>query len=235
MFKNVITFFLFWLLFGFASSAQTLNPKLDSYCKDVVDDLKSVSIEKAHILDEIAVEIFSSVKQQNKCRIVFICTHNSRRSHMAELWFHTAAMYYGISNIKTFSGGTEATAFNKNAVDALERVGFMFLKSDSLSSQTAYKVSLSASGQKRLMFSKKYDHKVNPQEDFIAVMVCSEADKGCPIVSGAKARFSLPYNDPRLFDNHPDVKEKYDETCSLIAHEMFYLANKLKQMADSNK
>lgn len=78
------------------------------------------------------------------------------------------------------------------------------------------------------MYSKKYTDSQNPQSDFGAIMVCSDADKSCPLVEGADARFSLPYDDPRYYDNSPSQELKYDETVREIAREMFYLVDQVK-------
>ena len=76
--------------------------------------------------------------------------------------------------------------------------------------------------------SKMYTHSVNPKSNFVAVMVCSDADQSCPVVDGASARFSLPYDDPRYFDNTPSQDLKYDETVDLIGREMLFMIGYLK-------
>jgi len=72
-------------------------------------------------------------------------------------------------------------------------------------------------------FSKVYAAAPNPQADFLAVMTCSDADAACPQVKGATKRFSLPYDDPKVFDGTAEEVFKYDERCQQIAREMFYL------------
>ena len=72
-------------------------------------------------------------------------------------------------------------------------------------------------------WSKKYDDAPNPQQDFCAVMTCSEADKNCPIVFGALDRISLPYNDPKEADGTPEEAARYDERCLQIAAELWYV------------
>ena len=47
---------------------------------------------------------------------------------------------------------------------------------------------------------KTYGDDANPDSGFAAVMTCSSADKGCPIVYGAAARFATPYVDPKVSD-----------------------------------
>lgn len=68
------------------------------------------------------------MKAGEKAELIFICTHNSRRSHIAQVWAQTAATYYNVPNVVAYSGGTEATAFNPRAVKAMEEAGFKITK-----------------------------------------------------------------------------------------------------------
>ena len=60
-------------------------------------------------------------------------------------------------------------------------------------------------------FSKHYAEKSNPQSGFAALMVCSEADTGCPFVKGATLRVSMPYLDPKIYDDSAFETAKYAE------------------------
>ena len=84
------------------------------------------------------------------------------------------------------------------------------------------------------MFSKKYADKTNPQEKFAAILVCSSADKGCPVVFGADARFAIPFDDPKSFDDTPQESEKYLERCRQIAREMFFVMSYTQQTLAEN-
>lgn len=53
-------------------------------------------------------------------------------------------------------------------------------------------------------------------------MVCSSADKGCPIVFGCDFRLSLPYDDPKDFDDTDLEEEKYDERVRQIGREFLF-------------
>jgi arsenate reductase len=72
-------------------------------------------------------------------------------------------------------------------------------------------------------FSKVYDQAPNPREGFIAVMVCSDADKACPFVSGSLARIAIPCVDPKVADGTKGEALTYDERCEQIAREMLYV------------
>ncbi len=211
-----------------AANAEKFNRKLQKYVEGVEIEYGQIAESRKEPLNEIVAQIITDLEKYDVVQPLFICTHNSRRSHMAQLWLNTAAGFYGIDGIKPYSGGTEATAFNKNAVAALQRAGFSFTEIEHVG-QKAYIATTGVGGIERLMFSKKFDDKVNPKKNFFAVMVCSEADESCPLIPGADNRISLPYDDPRYFDNTPSVDVKYDETCRLIAREMFFVMSEVKK------
>jgi arsenate reductase (thioredoxin) len=60
-------------------------------------------------------------------------------------------------------------------------------------------------------FSKLYSDARNPQKDFAAILVCSEADAACPTVIGASKRIPAPYMDPKMYDGAPFEAAKYAE------------------------
>ena len=159
--------------------------------------------------------------------IIFICTHNSRRSHFGQVWAATAAAWYGIEGVKTYSGGTEATAFNPRAVAALERAGFKV--EDPGGVNPRYKLTFAAGESSLECFSKIYDDAYNPQENFVAVMTCSEADEHCPFIPGAILRIPLTYEDPKEADNTLEETARYDERCRQIATELFFLFSHIKK------
>ena len=66
--------------------------------------------DRKTLLDDLTDYVITQTAAGSPVRLIFICTHNSRRSHMAQLWAQTAAAYHGVAAIETFSGGTEATA-----------------------------------------------------------------------------------------------------------------------------
>ncbi|MDX2190424.1 MAG: protein-tyrosine-phosphatase [Bacteroidota bacterium] len=147
---------------------------------------------------------------------------------MGEVWGQTAAAYYGVDSVFFFSGGTEATAFNIRAANALKRAGFSVSTSPG-GKNPKYFVSPDKSNSSWILYSKKYTDIQNPQQGFCAIMVCSEADKSCPVVPGAVARVSLPLEDPRYYDGTPSEQVKYDETSKQLAREMFFLFDYVKK------
>jgi len=155
-------------------------------------------------------------------RLVFICTHNSRRSHLSQIWAQTAAGRYGVAGVETFSGGTEATAFNPRAVTALRRAGFTIPEPEA-GANPRYQVRCHAEAPPLVCFSKVYGDASNPRSDFYAVMTCSQADQNCPVVAGAAQRIALPFDDPKAFDGTLEEAAQYDERCRQIAREMLFI------------
>lgn len=214
-------------VFSFAQSEVKLNNSLKKYATSVSTEFDKISEERKKTLIELATFILENKEKTNKAVLTFICTSNSRRSHIAQLWMQTASIYYGIDSLTTFSGGTEATEVNIRAIDALKRAGFSITR-PSITLNSPYYVNAGIGLNSWVLYSKKYDNFQNPKSNFIAVMVCSDADKSCPIVSGANARIGLPYEDPKYYDNTPSEQQKYDETCRLIARELFFVCDYLK-------
>ncbi|MCH2449718.1 MAG: protein-tyrosine-phosphatase [Gracilimonas sp.] len=200
-----------------------MNQELKSYITGLKSNFDSIPSERKEQLREVADYICSKKESGEKARLNFICTHNSRRSHLAQIWTATAAHYYGIQNLESYSGGTEAKAFNPRAIAAIERAGF---KVDNPGGENPrYEVSFRDNGKPMICFSKKFDDDFNPKTNFAAIMTCSEADENCPFVPGAEFRKSIIYTDPKEADSTDREAEVYDERCRQIATEMFYMMN----------
>lgn len=201
---------------------RTLHPDLQRYVNDrVLPAVAAIPAERKESLDLIVAFVKERKAGGATADLTFICTHNSRRSHLSQLWAATAAWSFGQDHVRTYSGGTEATAFNPRAVAAVERSGFQVVKPEG--KNPVYEVSFAKGHAAEHCWSKKYDDAAKPQKDFCAVMTCSEADKNCPIVFGALDRISLPYNDPKEADGTPEEAARYDERCLQIAAELWYV------------
>ncbi|WAC14167.1 protein-tyrosine-phosphatase [Dyadobacter pollutisoli] len=206
---------------------KVLNPKLSAYINTIKEDFSKIPKDRLAELDKIAQFIEKQVKAAQPAQLTYICTHNSRRSHFGQIWAATAAAYYDIPNVKAYSGGTEATAFNERAVAACVRAGFDVAKI-SEGKNPVYHVSYADGTEPVKAFSKKYNDSSNPQSNFCAIMTCSQADEACPVVKGAASRVAIPYNDPKEFDGKPEEAAKYDERCKQIATETLYVFSKVK-------
>ena len=199
---------------------------IDEYIVNFKDSIDAiVPAQRKKSLDQLAAFIREKNSSKQSVDLIFICTHNSRRSHMSQLWAQTAAHYYHVENVHCYSGGTEATAFNHRSVRALRKAGFSIEQADS-SENPVYMVTYTTSADPIKGFSKKYDDAPNPMEGFVAIMTCSQADKACPVVAGAVERVAIPYEDPKVADDTPEEEGRYDERCRQIAVEMFYVFSK---------
>lgn len=198
-----------------------MYPDLTSYIHTIKDNASDISEERKHKLTQLADYIRTKKESGEPTKLTFICTHNSRRSHLCQIWSAVMADYLGLDHIETYSGGTEATAFNPRAVAAIQRVGFKV--KDPGGENPRYNVFFDEDKEPLICFSKTYDDSYNPRNDFAAVMTCTDADENCPVIPGAEKRFSIPYVDPKESDDTPREKETYDERCRQIATEMYYL------------
>lgn len=195
--------------------------KLRNTIDQLTQHFDRIPQERKKLLQEVAEYIGSELRQNNTVKLNFICTHNSRRSHLAQIWTQTAAAHYGIDGVQTFSGGTEATAFNPRAVAAVERAGFHIKNPGG--NNPMYEVKYGASSSPMICFSKTFADEVNPSKEFAAIMTCSDADENCPFVPGALFRKAVTYRDPKESDGTNQEKETYDERCLQIGKEMFYM------------
>lgn len=200
-----------------------------AYISEIVSDYDSIPRERRGRLEELAAYIKEKVTRNSPVDLVFICTHNSRRSQLAQVWAHTAVYHYRIPGVASYSGGMETTAFNPAAILALVRAGLRIEKRDD-SANPVFSIRFAEEEEPVTAFSKIFSDPVNPPGGFAAVMTCSDADEACPVVPGAESRFSIPYKDPKVADNTPEEKVKYDERCRQIATEMFYLFGQVNKL-----
>jgi len=207
--------------------SPNLYVPLENYCQNFKNEFHLISEDRQQQLEELAHYIFQKQNNNQLTKLNVICTHNSRRSHIGQLWLAAAALFYKKNNIHTYSGGTEATAFNHRSVAALRRVGFEIVTADSAVENPIYFATFGFSHTPLKMFSKKYDHANNPEKEFAAIMVCSDADEACPVILGADDRFALTFEDPKRFDDTNLESKKYDERVRQIGREMFYLMSKV--------
>lgn len=209
------------------TSNTALFPNLQTFFNEAKLNFEQISVDRKDALKLIRDYIRNKQDLNSKIELVFICTHNSRRSHISQIMAQAAAAYYGITNVYCYSGGTEVTAFNENAVHALQQMGFEIIAKDD-SPNPVYEVAFANNAGKLKAFSKQYTDIVNPQKDYGAVLTCSSADASCPIVQGADGRFKLPYEDPKLSDGTPQQTAVYLERSKQIGTEMLYVFSLIK-------
>jgi arsenate reductase len=188
----------------------------------------TISSERKTILLPLIDFIQEKVGKQQEVRLNFICTHNSRRSHLSQVWAQTAAAHFNVKNVFCYSGGTEATALFPMAAKTLEQSGFQ-VKALSEGKNPIYSIKYSENEHPIIGFSKTYDDSFNPQSAFAAILTCSQADGACPFIAGAEKRIPITFEDPKAFDNTPQQEEKYKERSIQIATELFYIFSQIKK------
>ncbi|MGB2423847.1 MAG: protein-tyrosine-phosphatase [Flavobacteriales bacterium] len=214
-----------------------LHPDLAATAEALLADTAGIESERKVELRALGSWVAEAVVEGRSAELIFICTHNSRRSHLAQVWAQVGADAAGLKGVSTFSGGTEATACNPRTVAAMQRAGFEVAEVDRENGPTnpTYAVSAGPSWPEMRCFSKKYGHLSNPQEGFAAVMTCSSADKGCPIVEGSGARFSVPYVDPKVSDGKPEEAATYDARLRQIGTEMLFVMGYAARLVDASR
>ncbi|MEQ2005859.1 MAG: protein-tyrosine-phosphatase [Limisphaerales bacterium] len=211
-----------------SASSPGLLPALQTYVTEVASELDRVPAERRALLNAIATDITARLATGKRADLTFICTHNSRRSHMSQIWAQTAAYHYGLDQVSAYSGGTDVTACNCRTVTAMRRAGFD-IQDATAGDNPLYLVRYAGDRPPIRAHSKLYNAGTNPKREFIALMTCSSADKSCPIVKGAIARHAIHYTDPRLCDDTPTETAAYNERCREIAREMFYIMAEVRR------
>lgn len=204
---------------------MALFKELETFISTI--SVENISIERKKTLQLLVDFISEKEKNGEVINLNFICTHNSRRSHMSQVWAQTLAHYFKVQNVFCYSGGTEATALFPVVGETLKNTGFEIEKL-SENKNPVYSIKYAENAHPVIGFSKKLDDNFNPKSKFAAVMTCSQADEGCPVVFGAEKRIPITFDDPKAFDNTPLQLEKYKERSEQIASELFYVFSNIR-------
>lgn len=189
---------------------------------------QKISEERKDVLQPLIDFIQQKIQTKNPVNLNFICTHNSRRSHLSQIWAQTASAYHKIPDVQCYSGGTEVTALFPKVTETLETQGFLVLKiSDT--DNPVYAIKYNEDSFPIIGFSKKYDHPFNPETGFAAIMTCSQADEGCPFIPGAEQRIPVTFEDPKISDGSSSQDSVYKERSLQIAADMFYVFSQIKK------
>lgn len=190
--------------------------------KVLIHKISSERINELEALIEFGIE-----HSDKEFALLFVCTHNSRRSFFCEVWGQVAAEHYSMSNITTYSAGTEATAIYSETINALINSG---LKIEKITENENPVFALRYNETKRpiIGFSKTIDNHSLPVNNVAAIMTCDNANDNCPFIPYAKSRIPLTYEDPKKYDGLPNTEEGYLNKSLEIASEMFYIMNQIK-------
>ncbi len=189
---------------------------------------QTISNERKAILSDFAKHLQSKIDANEIINVIFICTHNSRRSILGQVWFQTLSDYFGFKNMYSYSGGTESTKIAELIIKTLKNQGFS-IDIIAKTNNPIYAIKYNENHPTIIGFSKEFSHSFNPQSDFIAVMVCSDADKNCPFINTANKQIAITYQDPKLFDNTNQEEEKYLERSLEIGSELFFVFSELRK------
>lgn len=209
------------------AKGSTFYPELRGYLVERIDEFATIDVSRRSELERVSFFVRTQLRQSLPAKLTFICTHNSRRSHLSQVWAQVAADYYGIQGVETFSGGTEATAFNPRAVAALIRTGLRITTENEMDGNPHYEVRTHDDAIPQICFSKVYDAPPNPTRGYCAVMTCAQADDACPLVMGCDLRIPIRYEDPKIGDGTEREASLYDERSRQICREMLYMMSKV--------
>ncbi|MGB1308521.1 MAG: low molecular weight phosphatase family protein [Oceanihabitans sp.] len=202
-----------------------LFSEIEQFVKNI--NIASISSKRKALLNPLIAYIQTKVSNNQVINLHFICTHNSRRSHFAQVWAQTLATYFNIKAVNCYSGGTEVTAVFPMVTETLQDSGFNINKL-ATGKNPIYSIKFAENIHPIIGFSKKVEHAFNPKSEFAAIMTCNAANEACPIVLGAEKRFPITFDDPKAFDNTPQQKAKYQERSLQIATDLFYIFSQLK-------
>jgi arsenate reductase len=205
---------------------ETISINTEDFFKNALNTLK-LDKNRRQLLTSIAQFIAEEIKANKKVNLNYICTHNSRRSQLAQVWSSYACNYFKLSEVNSFSGGTAITAFYRNTVKTLQEVGFNFQIVEFSHQNPVYAINYKNCINPIIGYSKLYDDEYN-KKPFIAITTCSNAEENCPFIPDTIERFHLPFNDPKSFDNSLNQAEKYMETNKQIAGEIHFIFEKIK-------
>lgn len=191
-------------------------------------DSSAISEQRKQVLQPMINYLVKKHNANQAIALNFICTHNSRRSHFAQIWATTIANYYGLNGIRYYSSGTEATAVYKSVIESLQNIGFHIQQEDS-TSNPQYFISFTEEEENPIIAYSKTIESVQPKIPFAAIMTCSQAAENCPFVPGAEIRVAIPYEDPKVSDGSAQELEHYQQKSKEIATEMNYVFATLKQ------
>lgn len=222
-------------------NGQGFYAKLKEYCSELPREFKKIPGERKIVLEQIGDYIYKTTSERETARLLYICTLNSRRSQFAQVWAQTAAYYYKLKNIKTYSGGYSEDAINYRILEALKKAGFSITAAEGYSQNPVYLLSIGQRYPDIFIFSKKYDFWQNPNEKYTTILCSKDLIDMNFKPAGTEEVFPLPYEDIQIYDNSTGNLLKNDEICHQVAREMFYVmdyvsrAKKLKKKRKSGK
>lgn len=177
------------------------------------------------VLHNAATYIGDRIRAGKSVHLMFVCTHNSRRSQFAMVWASIFAHHFGLPNVHCYSGGTEVTACNERTVAALKRAGFQVSSRGESRGEENPVYRLESQGRYPTIECHSSLFHEADLDEFAAMMCCAQVDQDCPLVPGAQVRIPLHYDDPKAFDGTEEESVQYDASCRLIARDMLQMCS----------
>ena len=201
-------------------SRATLDPALAAHLDTLTASLDAINEPHCSAGRQLAGWLADRYRLGVSVPVVVVCTGNSRRSMLGAMMGNAAAAALGLPEFRFTSAGTSPSAFNPRTVAALRAIGFSIEPTGDEAPRGSenlinprYRVRWGTwDGQELIEFSKALGDPALPSSGFVAVMVCDEADAGCPVVPGAATRVSLPFPDPKAADNSSEEAARYAAT-----------------------
>lgn len=188
---------------------------------------EKISNERKETLKSLVDYIQLKRSKNETIRLNFICTHNSRRSHLAQIWAQAMSFQFGLQNVYSYSGGTQETAIYSKVIETLKIQGFN-INCISNNDNSIYAIKYDENEAPIICFSKQYNHDFNPKKHYAAILTCNSADDACPIVFGADVRIPIKYEDPKVYDGTDLANQKYIERSLEIGNEMWWVFSQIK-------
>ncbi|MBC8111544.1 MAG: hypothetical protein H7Y04_10830, partial [Verrucomicrobia bacterium] len=205
---------------------EQLLPGLHEYVAEITSKLRDAGLIPSYrrlILHDIATYVINNFLENQFSNLLFVCTHNSRRSQLCQVWGQIAAFHYDLPLVKCFSGGLETENVSEKILQTLEHAGFHV---DNPETQNVYnpqhKVYYSTEFDYISLFSKPYNDAGNPKNNFCTVMNCTPSGEKYQQIDGSKLNVSLIYQNPKDNDDKPDETQVYKQISYKVSLEMFY-------------
>jgi len=200
---------------------------MNNFLEKIERNFDTISFERKKVLQSLAEFIQKKQNLEEDINLLYVCTHNSRRSHFGQIAALISSVYYGVEKVHVFSGGTEVTGFHPNAIKALKKISFE-ITSDNGIENPIYRIDFGGV-QSIWCFSKVYNHEQNPKSNFVAIMTCSDAETNCPFIPGEELRIATTYADPKIADGTSKQDQTYSDRFTQIATETLYVFSLIKK------
>ncbi len=223
-------------------SRKRLNPKVAAHADMLTTSFDMIDETHREAGEKLVDWIVKNYKPGQPLHVTVICTGNSRRSILGATMGNIAAAYYGMPEIRFHSGGTAPTAFNPRTIAALKDIGveieadrFTRLPEASRRPPTRSTPSGGARAWRRPSSPRPTSMPPTPSRASPPSWSAARRTPPARFVKGAALRISMPYLDPKIYDDSVYESQKYaerrDDIGRLMLSVMMQVRNRLSQPA----